>query len=183
MDLACAYRLSHPRLRPHNRVDARFGWPAVPQSDRRGLHRDGLVRSADHHDCLQTPRTLGLVRLVVLPALLDGAPLRRVAARKRSHPPGRAHRTLPCGPAASRTRVLPAKESTATHDLLKFRTQRTSQNAVERKSNFAEFPFHALRCIRARRKARAARTLALGSSVCLNRPAQKPPLPGGGRTP
>src|SRR5215211_517964 len=74
MDLARDHRLSHPRLRPYNRVDARFEWPAVPASDRRGLDRDGVIRPLDHHDRLQTPRTLGLVRFMVLPPLLDGAP-------------------------------------------------------------------------------------------------------------
>src|SRR5829696_4499598 len=119
MDLACAYRLSHPRLRPHNRVDARFGWLAVPASDRRCLDRDGLVRSADHHDSVQTPRTVGLVRLVVLPGVLDCAPRGRIAARKRARPPGSVHRSLACGSAPARARVLPAEGGTGNHDLLK----------------------------------------------------------------
>jgi hypothetical protein len=81
MDLAGDHRLSHPPLRPHNRVDARFGWLTVPASDRRGLDRDGVIRSPNHHNRLKTPPTLGLVRLMVLPALLDVAPRRRIAAR------------------------------------------------------------------------------------------------------
>src|SRR5215208_6238906 len=56
---------------------------------------------------------------MVLPALLDGAPGRRIATRKRSCPPGRVHHTLACGSALAHTRVLPAKGSTGTHDLLK----------------------------------------------------------------
>src|SRR5829696_884665 len=99
MDLARDHRLSHPPLRPHNRVDACFGWPAVPASDRRGLDRDGVVRPPDHHDRLPTPRTLGLVRLMVLPPLLDSAPSRRIAARKRSRPPGCVHLTVAFGSA------------------------------------------------------------------------------------
>src|SRR5215204_1955387 len=122
MDLACAYRLSHPRLRPHNRVDARFGWLAVPQSDRRGLQRDGLVRSTDPHDSVQTPRTVGLVRLVVLPGVLDGAPRGRIATRKRARPPGSVHRSLACGSAPARARVLPAKGSPDAHNLMKIPT-------------------------------------------------------------
>src|SRR5215203_2607713 len=122
MDLASAHRLCHPRLRPHNRVDARFGWPAVPASDRRGLDRDGVIWAPDYHDRLQTPRTLGLVRVMVLPSVLDGAPRRRIAAWKRSRPPGRVHLTVACGPAPARARVLPAKGGTGTHDLLKFPT-------------------------------------------------------------
>src|SRR5918993_2206433 len=121
MDFARDHRLSHPPLRPHNRVDARFGWAPVPASDRRGLDRDGVIRSPDHHDCLQTPRTLGLVRhLMVLPAVLDVAPRRRIAARKRSRPPGRVHRSVACGSAPAGARVLPAKGGTRPHDLLKF---------------------------------------------------------------
>src|SRR5918994_2199811 len=119
MDLARTHRLGHPPLRPHNRVDARFGGPALPASDRRGLDRDVVIRPPDHDDRLQTPRTVGLVRLMVLPALLDGAPRRRIATRKRSCPPGRVHHTLACGSALAHTRVLPAKGSTGTHDLLK----------------------------------------------------------------
>src|SRR5215212_2201414 len=65
---------------------------------------------------------MGLVRLMVLPHFLDRAPPRRIAARQRSHPPGRVHHTLACGPAPARTRVLPAKGSTGTHDLLKVPT-------------------------------------------------------------
>src|SRR5215208_7849994 len=102
MDLARTHRLSHPRLRPYNRVDARFEWPAVPASDRRGLDRDGVIRPLDHHDRLQTPRTVGLVRLMVLPGVLDGPPGRRIAARKRSRPPGSVHRSVASGPAAPR---------------------------------------------------------------------------------
>src|SRR5215208_6944748 len=103
MDLARDHRLSHPRLRSHNRVDARFGWPAVPASDRRGFDRDGVVWAPDHLDRLQTLRTVGMVRLMVLPPLLDGAPPRRIAARKRSRPSGRVHHTLACGPAFAHT--------------------------------------------------------------------------------
>jgi hypothetical protein len=55
---------------------------------------------------------VGLVRLVVLPALLDGAPRGRAAARQRSSPSGRVHHTLACGPAPARARVLRAKGST-----------------------------------------------------------------------
>src|SRR5215213_8875610 len=36
---------------------------------------------------------------------------------------------------------------------------------VEERTNFAEYPFHALRCIKVRERAKAARTLALGSSL------------------
>src|SRR5215218_8935043 len=121
MDLARDHRLSHPRLRPHNRVDAHFfGWPAIPASDRRGLDRDGVVWAPDHLDRLQTPRTVGLVRLMVLPGVLDGAPRRRIAARQRSRPPGRVHRSVACGPAPSRARVLRTKGGKGTNDLLKF---------------------------------------------------------------
>src|SRR5688572_28612643 len=102
MDLARDHRLSYPRLRPYNRIDARFGWSAVPVSDRRGLHRDGVVRPLDHRDRLQTPRTVGLVRLMVLPGVLDGPPPRRIAARKRARPPGRVYRTVACGSAPAR---------------------------------------------------------------------------------
>src|SRR5215204_49315 len=63
-----------------------------------------------------------MVCLMVLPAVLDGAPRRGLAARKRSRPPGCVHHTLACGPAAARTRVLRAKGSTRTHDLLKVTT-------------------------------------------------------------
>src|ERR671913_1010232 len=131
MDLAHDHGLSHPPLRPHKRVDARFEWPAVPASDRCGLDRDGVVRPPDHLDRLQTPRTLGLVRLMVLPAVLDGAPRRRIAARKRSRPPGRVHHTLACGPAPAHTRVLPAKGNTGTHDLLKVPKVPTAANFLE----------------------------------------------------
>src|SRR5919112_6184322 len=122
MDLAGDHRRRHPRLRPHERVDACFGWPAVPASDRRGLHRDGVVRAPDHHYCLQTPRTVGLVRLMVLPAVLDVAPSRRIATRKRSHPPGGVHRSVACGSAPVRARVLRAKGGTGTDDLLTYPT-------------------------------------------------------------
>src|SRR5215210_2740698 len=122
MDLARHHRLSHPRLRPYNRLDARFEWPPVPASDRRGLHRDGVLRLPDHHDRLQTPRTVGLVRLMVLPTLLDVAPRRRVAARERSRPPGRVHRTLACGPTPASARILPTKGNPGTHDLVRFPT-------------------------------------------------------------
>src|SRR5215207_4013539 len=122
MDLASAHRLSLPPLRSHKRVDARFGWPAVPASDGRGVDRNGVIWAPDYHDRLQTPRTLGLVRLMVLPSVLDGAPRRRIAAWKRSRPPGRVHRSVACGPAPARARVLPAKGGTGTHDLLKFPT-------------------------------------------------------------
>src|SRR5215203_6293185 len=138
MDLAGDHRPRHPPLRPHNRVDARFGWPAIPASDRRGIDRDGVVRPPDHHDRLQTPRTVGLVRLMVLPALLDGAPRRRIATRKRSRPPGRVHHTLACGSALAHTRVLRAKGSTGTHDLLKVPT---AANFVElRKGDVRRIP-------------------------------------------
>src|SRR5918994_1817464 len=120
MDLAHDHRLSHPPLRPHKRVDARFEWPAVPASDRCGLDRDGVVWAPDHLDRLQTPRTLGLVRLVVLPAVLDGAPRRRIAARQRSRPPGRVHRSVACWSAPVRARVLRTKGGTGTNDLVKF---------------------------------------------------------------
>src|SRR5215208_7924778 len=118
MDLAHDHRLSHPPLRPHNRVDAHFGWPAVPASDRCCLDRDGVVWAPDHLDRLQTPRTLGVVRLMVLPGILDGAPSRRIAARQRSRPPDRVHFTLASGPAAPRARILPAKWTTGTHNLM-----------------------------------------------------------------
>src|SRR5215203_6500569 len=59
---------------------------------------------------------------MVLPALLDSAPRRRIATRKRSRPPGRVHHTLACGSALAHTRVLRAKGSTGTHDLLKVPT-------------------------------------------------------------
>src|SRR5215208_2414421 len=132
MDLASSHRLSLPPLRSHKRVDARFGWPAVLASDGRGLDRDGVVWAPDHHDRLQTPRTLGLVRLMVLPCVLDGAPGRRIAAWKSSRPPGRVHHTLACGPAAARTRVLRAKGSTGTHDdLLKVPRVPTAANFLE----------------------------------------------------
>src|SRR5918994_5543008 len=120
MDLARGHRPRHPPLRPHKRVDARFGWPAVPAGDRRGLDRDGLIRPSDHLDRLQTPRTVGLVCLMVLPAVLDVAPRRRIATRKRSHPPGRVHRSVACWSTPARARVLWAKGSTGTHDLVKF---------------------------------------------------------------
>src|SRR5215211_6714017 len=122
MDLARDHRCRYPRVWSHRHRGAGFEWPVIPASDRRGLDRDGLVRPPDHHDRLQTPRTLGLVRLMVLPTLLDGAPRRGVAARKRSRPPGRVHRHLACGPAAPRARILPSKGSTGTHDLLKVAT-------------------------------------------------------------
>src|SRR5215208_2447131 len=84
---------------------------------------------------------------MVLPALLDGAPRRRIAARKRSRPPGRVHRTLACGPASARARVLPAKGNTGIHDPVKVPTA----------AYFREFTFHALGRIRARERARARR--------------------------
>src|SRR5215204_6497949 len=121
MDLARDHRPRYPPLWPHHH-DARFGWPAIPASDRRGLDRDGHVRPPDHHDCLQTPRTLGLVRLMVLPGVLDGAPRRRIAARQRSRPPVRVHRTVACGSAPARARILPAKGSTGIHDPVKVPT-------------------------------------------------------------
>jgi len=63
---------------------------------------------------------------------LDGAPGRRIAARKRSRPPGRVYHTLACGPAAARTRVLRAKGSTGTHDdLLKVPRVPTAANFLE----------------------------------------------------
>src|SRR5918993_2075963 len=120
MDLAHDHGLSHPPLRPHKRVDARFEWPAVPASDRCGLDRDGVVWAPDHLDRLQTPRTLGLVRLMVLPAVLDVAPSRRIAARQRSRPPGRVHRSVACWSAPVRARVLRTKGGTGTNDLVKF---------------------------------------------------------------
>src|SRR5215212_1495931 len=111
MDLARDHRLSHPRLWPHHHGGARFGWPAVPASDRRGLHRDGVIRPPDHH-----------VRLMVLPGVLDGAPRGRIASRQRARPPGRVHRALACGPAAPSARVLPAEWSTDILVLVKFPT-------------------------------------------------------------
>src|SRR5918993_3846673 len=134
MDLARDHRLSHPRLRPHRHSSARFRWPAIHASDRRGLDRDGTVRPSDHHDRLQTPRTVGLVRLMVLPGVLDGAPRRRIAARQRSRPPGCVHRTLASGPAPAGARILPAKGNTGAHDLVKGPTA----------AYFREFLFHAL---------------------------------------
>src|ERR671921_14777 len=122
MDLAGHHRPRHPPLRPHKRVDARFGWPAVPAGDRRGLDRDGLIRPSDHLDRLQTPRTVGLVCLMVLPAVLDVAPRRRIATRKRSHPPGCVHRSVACGSAPAGARVLRAKGGTGTDDLLTYPT-------------------------------------------------------------
>src|SRR5215213_915276 len=119
MDLARDHRLGHPRLRPYRHADPDFERPAIPPSDRRGFHRDGVVRPPDHHVCLQTPRTVGLVRLVVLPGVLDGAPRGRIAARNRARPPGCVHRSLACGSATPRARVLPAKGSTGAHDLVK----------------------------------------------------------------
>jgi hypothetical protein len=143
MDLARHHRRSHPRLRPYNRLDACFEWPPVPASDRRGLHRDGAIRPLDHRDRLQTPRTVGLVRLMVLPTLLDVAPRRRVAARKRSRPPGRVHRTLARGPAPARARILPAKGNTGTHDLVKFPTLRELLTA-----GFSELDPHRMKHMR-----------------------------------
>src|SRR5215204_5925376 len=118
MDLARDHRPRYPPLWPHHH-DARFGWPAIPASDRRGIDRDGVVRPPDHHDRLQTPRTVGLVRLMVLPGVLDGAPRRRIAARKRSRPPDRVHLTVACWPAPAGSRVLRAKGHTDAHDLMK----------------------------------------------------------------
>src|SRR5918995_321965 len=137
MDLARDHRLSHPPLRPHNRVDACFGWPAVPASDRRGLDRDGVIWAPDHLDRLQTPRTLGLVRLMVLPAVLDVAPSRRIAARQRSRPPGRVHRSVACWSAPVRARVLRTKGGTGTNDLVKFPSA----------ANFSELRFGEVRIL------------------------------------
>src|SRR5215204_2960136 len=81
-----------------------------------------------------------MVCLMVLPAVLDGAPPRRLAARKSSRPPGRVHHTLACGPAVARTRVLRAKGSTRTHNLLKVPKIPTAANFLERL-------FYAVRCI------------------------------------
>src|ERR687897_3715837 len=106
MDLARDHRLTLPRLPPHRHSSARFRWPAIHASDRRGLDRDGTVLPSDHHDRLQTPRTVGLVRLMVLPGVLDGAPRRRIAAWQRSRPPGRVYRTVACGSAPARARIL-----------------------------------------------------------------------------
>jgi hypothetical protein len=125
MDLTRDHRLSHPCLRPHSRVDAHFGWPAVPVNDRRGVHRDGVIWAPDHVDRLQTPRTVGLVFLMVLPGVLDRTPRRRIAARKGSRPPGRVHRSVACESAPARARILPAKGSTAIHDPVKVPTAAT----------------------------------------------------------
>src|SRR5215204_227801 len=59
---------------------------------------------------------------MVLPALLDGASRRRIAAKKRSRPPGRVHRSVGCGLAPAGTRVLRAKEGTGPHAFLMFPT-------------------------------------------------------------
>src|SRR5215212_6500884 len=59
---------------------------------------------------------------MVLPGLLDSAPRRRIAARQRARPPDRVHRTIACGPAPPRARILPAKGSTGAHDLVKVPT-------------------------------------------------------------
>src|SRR5215208_424386 len=103
MVLARDHRLSDSRLWPYRHSSARSERPAIPASDRRGFDRDGVVWAPDHLDRLQTPRTVGMVRLMVLPPLLDGAPPRRIAARKRSRPSGRVHHTLACGPAFAHT--------------------------------------------------------------------------------
>src|SRR5215211_7294644 len=122
MDLAHDHRPRHPHLWPHHHGGARFEWPAVPASDRRGIDRDGVVWAADHHYRLQTPRTLGMVRLMVLPPLLDGTPPRPIATRQGSRPPDRVTRTLACGPAAPGSRVLRPKGSKGAYDLVKVPT-------------------------------------------------------------
>src|SRR5215216_7029714 len=148
MDLARDRRPRHPRLRPHNRVDARFRWSAIHASDRRGLDRDGLIRPSDHHDRLQTPRMLGLVRLMVLPSVLDVAPSRRIATRKRSHPPGRVHRSVACWSAPARARVLRAKGGTGTHYLLKFLTAANFLELCKGELDTDAEPPRTLECIR-----------------------------------
>jgi hypothetical protein len=69
---------------------------------------------------------------MVLPAVLDGAPRGRIAAWKRSRPPGGVHHTLACGSALANTRVLRAKGSTGTHDLLKVPKVPTAANFLQR---------------------------------------------------
>src|SRR5215217_6139024 len=68
---------------------------------------------------------------MVLPAVLDVAPSRRIAARQRARPPGRVHHTLACGSALANTRVLRARGSTGTHDLLKIPKVPTAANFLE----------------------------------------------------
>src|SRR5215208_2601709 len=72
-----------------------------------------------------------MVCLMVLPAVLDGAPRRRIAARQGSRPPDRVHSTRASGPAAPGSRVLPAKGSTGTHDLLNVPKVPTAANFGE----------------------------------------------------
>src|SRR5215207_3653108 len=59
---------------------------------------------------------------MILPALLDGAPGRRIAAWQRAHPPDRVHRSVGCGLAPAGARVLSAKGGTGTHAFLMFPT-------------------------------------------------------------
>src|ERR671910_1434888 len=59
---------------------------------------------------------------MVLSGLLDSTPRRRIATRQRARPPDRVHRTLACGPAPPRARILPAKGSTGAHDHVKVPT-------------------------------------------------------------
>jgi hypothetical protein len=56
------------------------------------------------------------------PVFWDSTPRRRIAARQRARPPDRVHRTLACGPAPPRARILPTKGSTGAHDLVKVPT-------------------------------------------------------------
>jgi hypothetical protein len=91
----------------------------IHASDRCGINRDGVVRAPDYLDRLQTPRTLGLVRLMVLPPHLDSAPRRRIAAWQRSRPPARVHRSVASGSAPAGSRILPARGSTGIHDPVK----------------------------------------------------------------
>ena len=81
-----------------------------------GAHRsyEGVVQWSRGGIRHQAPEAAGLREGDLGPA--------KGEARKRSRPPDRVHRTLACGPAPARARVLPAKGNTGAHDLVKVPT-------------------------------------------------------------